>query len=58
MKHNRGSNSIKLFIPFCILIFSNFNIAQNVILFISDGCGYNHIEAASIYEFGEEGKQL
>ncbi len=27
--------------------------ARNVILLISDGCGYNHIDAASIYQYGK-----
>ncbi len=31
---------------------------KNVILMISDGCGYNHIDAASIFQFGETGKQI
>ncbi|MBN1409019.1 MAG: alkaline phosphatase [Calditrichaceae bacterium] len=32
--------------------------AKNIILFISDGCGYNHIEAASFYQYGEKNKQV
>ena len=30
---------------------------KNVILFISDGCGYNHVDAASYYQFGKTGMQ-
>lgn len=26
---------------------------KNIILLISDGCGYNHIDAASLYQYGE-----
>lgn len=31
---------------------------KNIIIMISDGCGYSHIDAASIYEFGETGIQI
>jgi len=31
---------------------------KNIILFISDGCGYNHIDAASLYSYGETGQQI
>ena len=31
---------------------------KNIILMISDGWGYNHIEAASYYRFGEAGGQV
>ncbi|MEN8192592.1 MAG: alkaline phosphatase [Bacteroidota bacterium] len=31
---------------------------KNVILFISDGCGYNHVDAASYYQYGETGMQI
>ncbi len=31
---------------------------KNIILMISDGWGYNHIEAASYYRFGEAGSQV
>ncbi|MBL7154682.1 MAG: alkaline phosphatase [Phycisphaerae bacterium] len=30
---------------------------KNVILMISDGCGYNHVDAASIYQYGKTGAQ-
>ncbi len=29
------------------------HIPKNVIIMISDGCGYNHINAASIYQYGK-----
>ena len=32
--------------------------AKNVILMISDGCGYNHVNAASIYQHGKTGDQV
>ncbi len=31
---------------------------KNIIIFISDGCGYNHIDAASYYEFGQKELQI
>lgn len=30
---------------------------KNIFVFISDGCGYNQVDAASLYQFGEIGKQ-
>jgi alkaline phosphatase len=33
-------------------------VPKNIIIFISDGCGYNQIEAASIYQYGEPNKQI
>jgi alkaline phosphatase len=32
-------------------------IPKNIIFFIADGCGYNQVDAASYYTFGETGKQ-
>ena len=34
------------------------NSPKNIILMISDGCGYNHVDAASYYEYGEKGLQV
>ena len=31
---------------------------KNVILFISDGCGFNHVDAASYYQYGKTGMQV
>ncbi len=31
---------------------------KNIILFIADGCGFNHVDAASIYQYGETGRQV
>lgn len=31
---------------------------KNIILMISDGCGYNQIDAASYYQYGATGKQV
>jgi len=31
---------------------------KNVILFISDGCGFNHIDATSYYQYGKTGEQV
>jgi len=33
-------------------------LAKNVILMISDGCGYNHVDAASLFEHGKTGVQV
>jgi alkaline phosphatase len=30
---------------------------KNIIVMISDGCGYNHVDAASLYEYGRTGRQ-
>ena len=30
---------------------------KNIILMISDGCGFNHVDAASLYEYGRTGVQ-
>jgi alkaline phosphatase len=32
-------------------------LARNIIILISDGCGYNHVDAASLYQYGRTGKQ-
>ncbi len=31
---------------------------KNVILFISDGCGFNHVDATSYFQFGKTGEQI
>lgn len=31
---------------------------KNIILMISDGCGYNQIDAASLYQYGKTGTQI
>ena len=31
---------------------------KNVILFISDGCGFNHVDATSLYQYGKTGMQI
>ena len=31
---------------------------KNIIVMISDGWGYNHIDAASIYQYGKAGSQV
>lgn len=30
---------------------------KNIILFISDGCGFNHVKATGYYQYGEKGRQ-
>lgn len=32
-------------------------LAKNIIVLISDGCGYNHVDAASLYQYGRTGAQ-
>lgn len=34
------------------------NVPKNIILMISDGCGHNHINATSIYQYGDTGTQV
>ena len=34
-----------------------FTAPKNVILFISDGCGFNHVDAASYYQYGKTGER-
>jgi alkaline phosphatase len=31
---------------------------KNIIVFISDGCGFNQVDAASLYQYGQTGKQI
>jgi alkaline phosphatase len=31
---------------------------QNIIVMISDGCGFHHVDAASYYQYGQTGKQV
>ncbi len=31
---------------------------KNIIVLISDGCGFNHVDAASIYQYGRTGVQI
>ena len=34
------------------------DVPKNIILFIADGCGFNHITAATLYQYGQSGKQV
>jgi len=48
---------------FFTLIVANINSQEiskpkNVILFISDGCGFNHVDATSLYQYGKTGMQI
>ena len=38
--------------------YENDDTPKNIILFISDGCGYNHIDATSMYQYGKRGMQI
>ncbi len=31
---------------------------KNIIVFISDGCGYNQVDAAGFYQYGQTGRQI
>jgi len=42
----------------CIVITVHASTPKNIIFMISDGCGYNHIDAASSFEHGETGVQI
>jgi alkaline phosphatase len=58
-KKNRWIVLIALIIVIVVsLLFLKREKPHNIILFISDGCGYNHVDAASIYQYGEVGKQV
>jgi len=34
------------------------HMVKNIIVMISDGCGYNHVDAASLYQYGRTGVQV
>jgi alkaline phosphatase len=34
------------------------NVPRNIILLIADGCGFNHIDACSYYQYGQTGRQI
>ncbi len=41
-----------------VVVGCSHNKPKNVIIMISDGCGYNHILATDYYQYGESGKQV
>lgn len=41
-----------------VLAFADEPVPRNIILMISDGCGFNHVDAASYYEHGRTGVQV
>ena len=43
---------------FQTIVASSPKAPQNIILLISDGCGYYHVDAASIYQYGQTGTQV
>lgn len=51
MKHSNMRRFL-LGIILCLASFSFASTPKNIILMISDGCGFNHIAAASLYEHG------
>ena len=50
---------IKVLIVFNLVLMSLLLAAapKNIILFISDGCGFNHVEATDYYQYGKKGEQ-
>jgi alkaline phosphatase len=46
-----------LFGIYTLVIPGSSDVPKNIIIMISDGCGYNHIDAANLYEFGQTGVQ-
>ena len=58
---NMKISNIKLTL-IVVLFFTSLNgyagAPKNIILMISDGCGFNHIDAASIFEHGKTGVQI
>ena len=55
-------NLISLFIGLflCLNIYAGEDLPapKNIIFFISDGMGYNHVDATSYYQYGESGTQI
>lgn len=58
---NKGLNLVFLF-TFLSLVSCKIELAKeaakNIIIFIADGCGYSHITAAELYQFGEVEKAI
>ena len=52
--------AILVFVNVANLCFGQQNHAKlkNIIVMISDGCGYNHVEAASLYQYGKRSAQI
>jgi len=53
--------SILLYNPACIKdahAAPKVTTAKNIIILISDGMGYNHVDAASLYQYGTTGTQV
>ncbi len=65
-KNITNTKKYLLFISFFLLLtsFSAFtalsaeNKVKNIIIMISDGCGYNQIDATSMYQYGKTGVQI
>ncbi len=47
-----------LFIAFSSFSMQNDIYPKNIIFFVSDGMGYNHVDATSYYQYGNSGKQI
>lgn len=60
-KRNSGIAKVGLLLIsalLCIPITSHARTPKNIVFMISDGCGYNHIAAASLFQYGETGVQI
>ena len=52
----RKSRLIVLFVVLILLGQTSYAAVKNVILMIGDGMGFEHVKAASLYAYGEEGE--
>jgi len=47
-----------LFLFVTVTTGQNIPVPKNIIFFISDGMGYNHVDATSYYQYGDSGAQI
>jgi len=61
-KITRNSYIITLILVLVFIVISDntfaSDTAKNIIVMISDGCGYNQIDATSLYQYGKTGSQV
>ncbi|MBN2136899.1 MAG: alkaline phosphatase [Sedimentisphaerales bacterium] len=62
MRHTIKSTNVICFLAVAVLIAGCHPASaqlgpKNIIVMISDGCGYNHVDAASLYQYGKTAKQ-
>ncbi len=60
MRYNKFVPLLSLLLVITILSCGVFkkDAPRNIILLIADGCGFNHIAAASFFQYGQTGKQI